>query len=144
MVLLAACTTLSSGNGGSPVDVPADGSGPSERVFGTIEYYGEPVRVEVPDNVEQGQPFAVTTYGNGCIEKGGTNVEVEALRAEVRPYDYDTTPLGHDCDDMLRIHEHTATLSFGEAGTAEIIFYGRKRDARGITQTSVTRTVEVH
>jgi hypothetical protein len=101
--------------------------------------------VEVPGLVEQGQPFAVTvtTYGNGCIEKGETKVKVEALRAEIRPYDYDTSPLYGGCDDVLRTHEHTATLSFKEAGTAEIIFYGLKEGAGSVTQTSVTRTVVV-
>lgn len=95
--------------------------------------------------MEQGQLFtvSVTTYGGGCTEKGETKVEVEALRAEVRPYDYDTSPLGHDCDDMLRIYEHTATLSFEEIGTAEVVFYGLKKGAGGVTQTTVTRTLEV-
>jgi hypothetical protein len=143
VLILAACAASPNGGGGSPGGGEANGSGPSERVFGTIEYYGEPAQMEVPDLVEQGQPFTVTvaTYGNGCIEKGET--KVEALRAVVRPYDYDTTPLGHDCDDMLRTYEHTATLSFEEAGTAEVVFYGLKEGAGGVTQTSVTRTVVV-
>ena len=145
LIFLAACAASPNGGGGSPGGGEANGSGPSERVFGTIEYYGEPAQVEVPDLVEQGQPFTVTvmTYGGGCIEKGETKVEVEALRAEVRPYDYDTSPLNGICNDELRVHKHTATLSFGEAGTAEVVFYGLKEDAGGVTQTSVKRTVVV-
>lgn len=145
VLMLAACAASPNSGGGRPGGGEADGSGPSERVFGTIEYYGEPAQVEVPGLVEQGQPFVVTvvTYGGGCIEKGETKAEVEALRAEVRPYDYDTSPVNPICNDVLRVHKHTATLSFEEAGTAEVVFYGRKEDASGVMQTSVTRTVVV-
>lgn len=145
VLILAACAASPSGGGGDPGGGEADGSGPSERVFGTLEYYGEPAQVEVPASVRHGQPFAVTvvTYGGGCIEKGETKAEVEALRAEVRPYDYDTSPVNPICDDVLRVHKHTATLSFEEAGTAEVVFYGLKEGVGGVTQTSVTRTIEV-
>jgi len=143
VLILAACTA-------SPkADVPTDGgtggSGSGKRVFGTIEHYGDPAQVEVPVSVRRGQPFTVTvvTYGGGCIDKGETKVEVEALRAEVRPYDYNTSPIERICTDELRSHKHTATLSFEEAGAAEIVFYGLKEDAGGVTQTSVMRTVEV-
>lgn len=91
LVFLTACAT--SPSGGNPADGSSDGvangSGPSERVFGTIEFYSDPVRVVVPSSVQQGQLFVVTvvTYGGGCIEKGETDVEVEALQAEIRPYD---------------------------------------------------------
>ncbi len=147
LVFLAACVASPSGGNpaeGSP-DGVADGSGPNERVFGTVEFYDQPVKVVVPSSAQPGQPFAVTvvTYGGGCIEKGGTKVEVEGLRAEVRPYDYDITPVNGVCTDELRIHEHTATLSFEEMGTAEVVFFGRKKGASGTTQTSVTRTLEV-
>jgi hypothetical protein len=143
VLVLAACAASPNGGpGGSEVG----GSGPSERVFGTIAYYGEPAQVEVPGSVRQGQPFtmSVTTYGNSCVEKGETKVEVEALRAEVRPYDYDTSSFnGGGCDMELRAHKHMVTLSFEETGTAEVVLYGLKEGAGGVTQTSVTRTVEV-
>lgn len=150
LVFLTACAT--SPSGGNPADGSSDGvangSGPSERVFGTIEFYSDPVRVVVPSSVQQGQPFVVTvvTYGGGCIEKGETDVEVEALQAEIRPYDYDISPAlptNGGCTDELNLYEHTATLSFEETGTADIIFHGQKEDASGVTQTSVTRTLEV-
>lgn len=64
------------------------------------------------------------------------------LRAEVRPYDYDTSS-ANGCDDELRQHQHTATLSFGEVGTAEVVFYGQKRDADGISNTMLIKTLEV-
>lgn len=139
VLVLVACAATPSGGS------PPPPNGPSERVLGTVEFYGDPVRVEVPRTAELEQPFVVTvtTYGGGCIEKGETEVKVEALRAEVRPYDYDTTPVNGDCDDELRLHEHTTTLRFEEVGTAEIVFYGRKENLSGVTQTSVTRTLEV-
>ncbi len=46
------------------------------------------------------------------MEQGETKVEVEALQAEVKPYDCDTTPVNGNGTDELRMHEHTATLSF--------------------------------
>lgn len=145
LFFLAACAASPSGSGGSPGGGEANGDGPSERVFGTLEHYGDPAQVEVPASVRRGQPFTVTvtTYGGGCIEKGETKVEVEGLRAEVRPYDYDTSPLNGICNDELRIHKHAATLSFEEIGTAEVIFYGLKEDTSSVTQTSATRTLEV-
>lgn len=144
LVLLEACAV--SPGGGSPSEGgTANGSGPSERVFGTVEYYGEPAQVKVPSSVGRGQPFVVTvvTYGGDCTEKGETKVEVEGTRAEVRPYDYDISSPDRDCTDELRLHEHTATLSFEETGTAEIIFFGKKESSSGVTQTSITRTLEV-
>lgn len=150
LVLLTACaaTPVNNNPADGGVGSVADGSGPAERVFGTIEFYGDPVRVVVPSSVQQGQPFAVTvvTYGGGCIEKGETTVEVEALRAEVRPYDYDISPAlpaNGGCTDELNLYEHTTTVTFTEAGMAEIVFYGQKKNASGVTQTSVTRTLEV-
>jgi len=144
VLFLTACAASPKADVPVPVDGGAGGSGPSERVFGTIEFYVEPAQVQVPGSVEQGQPFTVTvvTYGNGCIEKGETKVEVEELRAEVRPYDYNTSS-GNDCNDELRQHQHTVTLSFGETGTAEVVFFGQKKNADGVSNTMLTRTVEV-
>lgn len=143
LLVLTACTT--SPGISTPTDGITDGDGPSERIFGTLEYYDEPVQVSVPGTVRQKEPFsvAVTTYGNGCTEKGETKVEVDALRAEVRPYDYDTTPIAGDCTDNLKMHEHTVTLRFEEAGTADVIFFGYKKNVNGIAQRSVTRTLTV-
>lgn len=135
-ICLVVTACAASPSGGNPPNGPAegvaDGSGPSERVFGTIEFYGDPVRVGVPSTAEPGQPFVVTviTYGGGCIQKGETKVEVEALRAEVRPYDYDILPTlsaNETCTADLRYYEHTATLRFEETGTAEVVFSGRRR-----------------
>ncbi len=144
-IVLLTCAALPGGGNPTQPDGSMNGKGLSERVFGTIEFYGETAQVEVPISAKQGQPFVVTvvTYGGGRIEKRETKVEVEALRVEVRPYDYDTTPAGGDCDDDLRYHKHTATLRFAEVGTAEVVFFGRKKNASGVTQVKVAQTLEV-
>ncbi len=140
-IVLAGCAA-SPDNGNAN---PPDGGSSGKRVPGIIDFYGEPVRVTVPGATEAGEPFAVTvvTYGGGCTEKGEATVMVEALRAEVSPYDYDTSAPQLDCDDMLRVYEHTVTVIFEETGTAEIVFLGQKEDSSGVTQTTVTRTLEV-
>lgn len=127
-------------NGGT-----ADGDGPSERVFGTIEYYDNALQATVPATAEVGVPFdvTVTTYGGGCIEKGETTVETEGLEAQVRPYDINTEPANGVCPDIFRTHAHTATGTFTEAGEAEVVFYGLKEDATGTVNVSHTRTLEV-
>ncbi len=146
ILLLASCTAPS---GGTPAPGPGDGAangdGPSERVFGTLEYYANPFQATVPEAAEVGKPFPVTviTYGGSCLEKGETTVEVEGLRAEVRSYDYNTTPVSGLCAGDLRLHDHTATITFAEAGEAEVVFYGLKEDATGAVNVSYTRTVTV-
>lgn len=142
-LLLAACSAPAAPPA-SPPDDTFDGDGPPERVFGTIAFYEEPVTVTVPQTATVGEPFSVTvvTYGGGCTEKGETDVRLEPLRAEIRPYDYNVAP-GQACDTALRTFEHTATLSFTEAGEADIVFYGQKTDASGTSNTMLTRTLEV-
>lgn len=142
--LLAACTAPSSGTP-VPGDGIVDGDGPSERVFGTLEYYSDPFQATVPTTAEVGRPFAVTvvTYGGSCLEKGETTVETEGLRAEIRSYDYDTTPVNGGCLDDLQFHYHTATVTFAEAGESEVVFYGLKKDGTGAVNVSYMRTVRV-
>lgn len=130
-------------NGGSGGGTD-NGDGPPERVFGTIEYYEEPISVTVPETVTVGETFSVTvmTYGGGCIEQGETDVRLEARRAEIRPYDYNVTPR-LPCDTSLHTFEHTATVIFTEVGEAEVVFYGQSVSDDGATNTSATRTVTV-
>ena len=143
-LLLAACTAPS---GGTPVpgEGIVDGDGPSERVFGTLEHYDDPFQAIVPVTAEVGRPFAVTviTYGGSCLKKGETTVETEGLRAEIRSYDYEITPVNGACPDDLQFHDHTATVTFAEAGEAEVVFYGLKKDETGAVNVSHTRTLEV-
>ena len=146
VLLLAACTAPSNGTPApAPGDGAANGDGPSKRVFGTLEYYGEPFQATVSATAEVGRPFAVTviTYGGSCLERGETAVETESLRAEIRPYDYDTTPVSGLCAGDLQLHDHTATVTFAEMGEAEVVFYGLKEDGTGAVNVSYTRTLTV-
>ncbi|HEX6940552.1 MAG TPA: hypothetical protein VF158_14140 [Longimicrobiales bacterium] len=116
------------------------------RVVGTIEHYGDPVRVEAPADVARGADFRVTvvTYGGGCLHQGDTEVEINGLSAVVTPYDIDVTPTvppGGACTLELRQYRHDATLRFDRAGSATITFRGRRLPSGEII--SVTRTVRV-
>lgn len=144
LLFLAGCHTPSSEPNTPPGDDISSGNGPPERVFGTVAYYDEPVKITVPESAVAGKPFAVTvtTYGNGCIEKGETDVRTEPLRAEIRPYDYNVTP-GRECPEILRTFEHEATLSFARAGEAEIVFYGQAVSTDGVSNTRIVETLEI-
>jgi hypothetical protein len=112
-----------------------------ERVIGTLEHHGDSVVVSVPDTVAAGEAFtvAVRTYGGGCMEKGDTEVEVRGLRATVTPYDIRVE--ADVCTAILKLFEHTATLHFEGAGTAEVVMRGRKEPEGEIL--TVGRTVVV-
>ncbi len=145
LFFVAACATPAGptdpdGNSGGT----ANGDGPAERVFGTITYYNQPVDITLPSEAVHGEPFtlSILTYGDGCLEQGETDVQLEARRAEIRPYDYNTTP-GRPCEDIVRAFEHQATVTFAEVGEVEIVFYGQRVSEDGVTNTSVTRTLTV-
>lgn len=143
LLVLSACNAAPPA-GSLPEDNTNSGDGPPERVFGTIEYYEQSAKITLPATAEVGKPFAVTvvTYGDGCTEKGETDVELQPLRAEIRPYDYNVAP-GSVCADTLTVHEHTEMLAFTLAGRAEIVLYGQRATSSGRTNTTVTRTLEV-
>jgi hypothetical protein len=98
------------------------GSAGDARI-GVIAFYGDPVVITVPDTVLVGQPFSasVRTYGNGCVSKGGTTVKLGSLTAEITPYDIHK---GRICPAILNLFEHTAAMTLGQRGTAEITFHG--------------------
>lgn len=100
-----------------------------ERQPGTLEYYGDSVRVHVPDTVTAGAAFEVrvTTYGGGCMQKGETDVYVRGRTAEIRPYDYEPTDSGQTCPAILVLYNHTATVTFAEPGEATVRIHGWKK-----------------
>lgn len=90
------------------------------RVLGTIiGFNADDPQISV---VVDGRAARVTvlTYGNGCFSAAGTDVEVNRLEATVAPYDYDP---GCNQRDLRQV-EHTATVHFDEAGTAQIYIKG--------------------
>lgn len=99
-----------------------------ERRPGTLAFYHDPVRIEVPERAIAGVPFTVvvTTYGGGCMKQGDTEQQVTGLIAEVRPYDYDAVRLPRNlaCPDMLAFYRHEAQLTFARAGTARVRVHG--------------------
>lgn len=122
--------------------------GPDEdgRVPGTLEHYGDEVRIEMPTTVAAGEDFtvAVFTYGDGCVSMGETEIDVQGSAATIRPYDYDaraTLPPNSACTQELRMHRHEATLRFMQPGTARVTVFGKR--APGNHAISVTRMVEV-
>lgn len=124
--------------------LPAGGTGPAvsrERVIGTIDFHQDPVRIEVPPAVAAGVPFAVrlVTYGNGCVEKGDTEVRVEGMAAVVTPYDL--VLRGQPCVEILRMHEHTAWLRFDAPGRARVAVRGRREPSGEIV--TFERSVDV-
>jgi hypothetical protein len=119
-----------------------------ERVVGTIVLDGDPTQLELPTEVVQGQPFTVeiVTYGGGCRKQG--EIEVKGLPAEVTPYNCQVTlPDGVECTLKIVSHTHTATLSFEETGTAEVVFHDQQETRDGTlvvaSVVTVTRKLEV-
>ena len=101
-----------------------------ERMIATIEHYGDPVVVELPDSVDAGEAFAVhvRTYGGGCIEMGDTEVEIAGLWAVVTPYDIEVTyPEGYVCTAVLAFYDHIGNVQFDQSGPAIVDVKGRKK-----------------
>lgn len=91
------------------------------RVPGTLDI-GDGPRISL---TSRGQSLSVSigTYGPGCYRKGDTEVEADGLRAVVKPYNY-APPPGSGCTRDLRLFEHTATIHFGQSGSARVVVHG--------------------
>ena len=115
------------------------------RVVGEISSFGQEGAITLPASVQSGEPFevTVTTLGGGCMEKGETDVQIQGLRADITPYDYEITPLFEGCLLYGEDYRHTATLSFAEKGTATLLFHGRKFTADQAVETTEMRTLTV-
>lgn len=91
------------------------------RVLGTLDV-GDGPQISLTSQ-NQSLSIAITTYGPSCYRKGETEVEVNGLRAVVKPYNYAPLP-GSPCTRDLRAFEHTATIRFGQSGTARVVVHG--------------------
>lgn len=122
---------------------PTEAEGP-ERQPGTLEFYGDSARIQVPDSVTAGAAFEVrvTTYGGGCVRKGETDVYIRGSTAEIRPYDYESTGRGIVCPDILVLYNHTAIVTIAEPGEATIRIHGWKKPEN--TFLTVSRSTIVH
>lgn len=74
---------------------------------------------------QQGRTVSIelVTYGSGCYRKGDSEVAVEGLQANVRPYDY-APPPGTPCTRDLVSFAHTAVVEFEGKGIAHIYIHG--------------------
>lgn len=126
-VVLTACSGVLGPNG--------------EKRLGVIAFYEDPVVTEVPDTVQVGVGFEVSvrTYGGGCISEDGTDVHVEDLVVNVRPYDVHSG--ANVCTDELRLFDHRTTLTLTEPGLAEIRFHGKEMP--GDSMLTVARSIVV-
>lgn len=133
-LLVAACGLVTGGDGIV-----------RERLIATIEFYGDPIRIELPATVRAGVAFQVKvrTYGGGCIDQGDTEVRVTGMTARVTPYDLEVTRLPPDyaCTSDLRVYEHVAEVRFATPGTGTVIVTGLRKPENEVI--SVTRTVDV-
>jgi hypothetical protein len=113
-----------------------------DREVGILEFYGDPIMVELPGEATAGQAFMVMvrTYGaDGCVSQGEVKTTVDGLRATVTPYDFRSRR--SVCPDILGLFDHVATLRFDEPGTAEITVRGRQMP--GGTEITIERTVTI-
>ena len=62
---------------------------------GTVEFYDQPITIEVPEAATVGVPVVVTvgTFGGGCTAQGPTEVGVSGLAATVQPMDSSIVPV---------------------------------------------------
>ncbi len=100
--------------------------GGESRVLGTVQFYSDPVVIEVPDSVHRAEDFVVTvrTYGGGCERIGPTESETRADTIFVAPYDFTTRGVGTECTAILRLFDHSITLSWPSAGDLTVVIRG--------------------
>lgn len=91
------------------------------RIPGTLDF-GDGPRISMTSR-DQSLSVSIGTYGPSCYRKGETEVEVDGLRAVVKPYNYAPRP-GSGCTRDIRLFEHTATIRFGQSGTARVVVHG--------------------
>lgn len=89
----------------------------------------------------------VITYGDGCYQRGETQLSMAGMVADIRPYDL-VPPPGTICTRQLVAGTHEAHLNFESGGVARIRVHGydvRTRDAQNMPGTAivVVRTVEI-
>ena len=102
------------------------------------------VQVTLPATATGGITFdvVVTTYGGDCVLQGDTQVTVNGLLAEVKPFDvFQSDVSSAGCNRNLILYAHTASVTLATPGTGTIRIFGR-RDP-GKIDITVDRTVEV-
>ena len=101
---------------------------------GTVEFYDQPITIEVPEAATVGAPVVVTvgTFGGGCTAQGPTEVTVSGLAATVQPLDSSIVPFPDlACTEELLVFEHRVELRFAEPGVATVRVLGRREPGGG-------------
>lgn len=109
---------------------------------GIVEFYGDSVRIDLPAAARTGETFTVTvgSIGEHCSRPGETRVDSETAKAIILPLDWNVADSqDRACISIMRVHEHTAELSFDSPGTAIVQVRGLRHPERKI----VTRSFEV-
>lgn len=132
LVLVAACDT----------------AGESEKSvieLGRLEFYNDPVIVEIPLAVMKGQQFQVRveTYGGGCIEYEDTEVLVASDGVDVFPYDRRKIPESGLCSLELTRIVHEANVIFDQVGPGTIRIHGRRVNSHYDEEIVITLTTTV-
>jgi hypothetical protein len=116
-----------------------------------LDFYGDRTDVIVPATARVGEPVTVVvqTFGGPvelasrqvvCIGMGRTEVVLQGLTLEVKPFDIENRPAaGLACVDMRVLLRHEARVVFAEPGTATVRVSGR----RFPTDQAITFTREV-
>jgi hypothetical protein len=110
-------------------------SADDDEQLGVVEFYSDEARIEAPASAQVGESFelGVSTFGGGCTELVRTEVVIEGLEVDVRPYDrgYESDEV---CTDILVVLDHGVGLSFDQAGSATIRVHGRRDDGNAIVE----------
>jgi hypothetical protein len=131
VIAAAAAATLLACATATEVDSEMAGSlqPPADQQLGAIKGYmdGDP---HISLNV-QGRDVrvAVITYGDGCYRKGETQVTLNGMVADVRPYDL-LQPPGTVCTRQLVAGTHEAVITFPATGVARIRVHGYDASTR--------------
>jgi hypothetical protein len=101
----------------------------AESVPGILDFHGTQEAVTAPATARVGEdvPVTITTFGDGCVEKGDEAVLLGENIATVFVYDL-TTATRPDvrCTTILKTFSHTVTVRFTRAGEARIQVWGRR------------------
>lgn len=89
--------------------------------------------------VSETVPVLIRTYGNGCVRKGGVQVETDGDRVTLTPWNY--VRLETVCTDDLRIHDHQVLLSAETPREIRLVVRGTRQPSGEVL--AVERTVTI-
>lgn len=109
--------------------VDAMGPGTWRVRAATLEHYGSPSSITVPETAQRHTAFNVEfiTYGGGCVEPAenlvtsiGLDVRIVSSQREYMPRENEA------CTQELRLEQNVVPLTLSGVGTARIRVFGRR------------------